>query len=54
MTTVIMNRERPFINLAGQNQFQAHNNEHFDFPFGSCDVGEGLGDHPTMLDAVVE
>jgi len=40
---VIMNRERRFINLAGQNQFQAHNYEHFDFPVGSCDIGEGLG-----------
>ena len=50
----IVYRDRPLINLVGQNMIQAYNSEKFEFPLNSCDVGVGMWSPWATLQATVK
>jgi peptide/nickel transport system substrate-binding protein len=50
----ILNQDRPIIILAGQNSLQAYRNDRFEFPTDTCDVGLGMMDPLSLLNATVK
>jgi peptide/nickel transport system substrate-binding protein len=50
----ILNQDRPIIILAGQNSLQAYRNDRFEFPADTCDVGLGMMDPLSLLNATVK
>lgn len=50
----ILNQDRPIINLAGENSIQAWRSDRFDFPRDTCDVGLGMMDPESLLQATVK
>jgi peptide/nickel transport system substrate-binding protein len=50
----ILNQDRPIITLAGQNSIQAYRNDRFEFPMDTCDVGLGMMDPASVLNATVK
>ena len=50
----ILNQDRPIIILAGQNSVQAYRNDRFEFPMDTCDVGLGMMDPLSLLNATVK
>ena len=50
----ILNQDRPIITLAGQNSIQAYRNDRFEFPTDTCDVGLGMMDPISVLNATVK
>ena len=50
----ILNQDRPVITLAGENSIQAYRNDKFEFPKDTCDVGLGMMDPISVLNATVK
>lgn len=50
----LFNKDRPIINLAGQNSIQAYRTERFEFPLNTCDVSLGMVSPQGLLNAVVK
>ena len=50
----ILNQDRPIIILAGQNLLQAYRSDRFEFPLDTCDVGLGMVDPLSLLNATVK
>lgn len=50
----MLNQDRPIVILAGQNSLQAYRNDRFEFPMDTCDVGLGMMDPLSLLNATVK
>ncbi len=50
----ILNQDRPIIILAGENSIQAYRSDRFEFPKDTCDVGLGMMDPSSVLNATVK
>lgn len=47
----MLNHDRPFITLAGQNVIQAYRSDRFEFPADTCDFGLGMYSNEGLLQA---
>ncbi|MFC2029633.1 ABC transporter substrate-binding protein [Chloroflexota bacterium] len=50
----MLNQDRPFIILAGQNSLQAYRSDRFEFPLDTCDVSLGMMSPQGLLNATVK
>ena len=50
----ILNRDRPYLILAGENITQAYRNDKFEFPHDFCGEGNGAWSYPSILNVEVK